>query len=230
MTKSRVVLRIILALHVAIGGACVVALALASPMALGRGQFDSFVHGLETFDFKWWFTGAALVIWLLPILLVLLWRRASEAGLEAARLRTLVDTMLKDRYLPVTVDVDARIPVTLDGPLRTPVALQAEIDIDTFVDLEAEVPVKTEIPVDTEIETHVPLVGSLRIPVRGLVPVEMVVPMQGRVHVKARVPVNLREQATVEIPPLDVPVATRLRARIDLGETLKAAKGLLKRP
>lgn len=229
MSKSRVVARIILALHVGIGGACVVALALASPMALGAGQFESFVHGLETFDFKWWFTGIALVLWLLPILLVFLWRRTSEAGLEAARIRTLLETALKDRYIPVTVDVEARIPVTLDGPLQMPVAVAAAVDIDTFVDLEAEVPVKAEIPVDTEIETDVPLVGSLRIPVRGLVPVEMVVPMKGRVHVKATVPVNLHEQATVEVPTLDVPVSARLRARIDLVDSLKTAKGLLKK-
>lgn len=206
------------------------ALALASPMVLGRGRFDALAAGVETFDFKWWFTGIAVVIWLLPVVLVIVWRRAAEAGVELARIRELLEAALKDRFIPVTVDVAARIPVTLDGPLRVPVSLKTGIDINEMIDLEADVPVRAEIPIDTEIETNVLRFGTIRIPVKGLVPVDVVVPMKGRVHVKATVPVDIHEKATVEIPPLDVPVNARLEARIDLVESLKAAKGLLKKP
>lgn len=229
MARSRTIIRTLLAVHVAAGGAIILALALASPMVLGRGRFEAFAEGLETYNFKWWFTGLAFAAWLLPIVLVVVWRRATDAGTELARIRTLVETVLKDRYLPVTVDVQARVPVQLDGPLSMPVSLKTNIELDEMVELEADVPVKAEVPFDTEVETTILRFGTVRFPVRGLIPVDVVLPMKAVVHVKARVPVNLREEATVEVPPLDVPISARVDARLDLLQNLKAAGGILKK-
>lgn len=228
MARSRTIIRTLLAVHVAVGGAIIIALTFASPMVLGRGRFDAFAEGLETYNFKWWFTGIALAIWLLPIVLVVVWRRAADAGSELARIRDLVETVLKDRYLPVTVDVQARVPVRLDGPLKMPVSLKTNIDLDEMVELEADVPVKAQIPFDTEVETTILRFGTVRFPVRGLIPVDVVLPMKALVHVKARVPVDLREEAVVEVPPLDVPINARVEARIDLLQNLKTA-GFLKK-
>lgn len=221
-------LRSLAVLYVALGAVLVGLLAFASPLVIGRGRFEAFAASVETFDFKWWFTGLALAVWLLPIVLVVLWRRGSETGLELARIRPLAEAVLKDRFIPVSVEVNARIPVVLEEPVRMPVSVQTSVDIDEMVELEADVPVKAEIPFETEIETTLLRFGHVRFPVRGVVPVDVVLPMKATVHVKARVPVKLREEAIVEVPPLEVPVRSTVETRIDLLQNLRGAKLLRK--
>src|SRR5512138_3512106 len=72
---------------ITLGLVAVLALALTAHLVIGAGRLGGFVHRLESFDFKWWLTGLAFVLWLFPILLLITYLRTRRMGQELHRFK-----------------------------------------------------------------------------------------------------------------------------------------------
>jgi hypothetical protein len=228
LEKSRKVLGVAFLIHVVGGLLIVIGLALAPPVSIGEGGFDQFVAALEQVNFQWWLVAGALFIWILPIAVVATWRRTNATGLEIDRLQEKVLTLLEGRSIPVTVDIDERIPVSFDASLSVPVGLDTDIDLDSEVEIQAEIPVRTELPLDTKVETSVFGIGKISIPIKATIPLDFVVPIDGALRIKAtELPIQVRDNAEIELPPIEVPLKCRVETRIDLLSNIEAS-GLLK--
>lgn len=228
--KARKVLAALLTLHTVVGLAALGALAVAAPMAIGEGRFEAFVHSIETFDVRWPLFAIVAFVWLVPIGLFLLFRQARAAGLELDQLRGLVRRLLQDKSIPVRVDVDTRVPVEFDAPLTVPVEIHTKVGVDEEIEIETELPVKVDVPVDTEVETTVLRFGKLRIPIQTTIPLDLVLPVKGRIRIRAQgIPVDLNETATVKLPPIEVPIRSRIDTKIDLLANLEQAGEALRR-
>jgi len=219
-------LRIIFWIHIVGGFTSLVALALASPWVIGRGRVESVTHELESYDFKWWLVAVALILWIVPIVLVITWRNAKRAGLEVATVKAHVREMLEGRSFPVMVDVNTLIPVRIERPLDVDFKVDAKIDVDDRIEVEGSIPLSIELPIDTEITTSVFGLGSVKIPIRARVPINIVVPLHTTMHVRASgIPVKLEEKAHVLLPVIEVPIKSRIDARIDILRTLELGTG-----
>jgi hypothetical protein len=208
-----------LAALVGVGALLLMGLALAPPLRIGEGRFGAFVAELERTDFKVPLLFLGLLTWLLPAGLLVVWRRSEALGLESDRIKAAFEPFT--RPVPVQVEIDARIPVRIAEPMVVPVAIDTRVPVDEEVEIEADVPVRMTIPIDTEVTTTVLRFGTITFPVRGEVPVDLVMPVRGRFRVRASMGVKLREQVQVEMPPFEVPVASRLETRIDLVASLR---------
>jgi len=208
-----------LAALVGVGALVLLWLALAPPLRIGEGRFGAFVAELERTDFKVPLLVLALLAWLLPAGLLVVWRRSEALGLESDRIKAALEPFT--RPVPVQVEIDARIPVRIAEPMVVPVAVDTRVPVDEEVEIEADVPVRMTIPIDTEVTTTVLRFGTITFPVRGEVPVDLMMPVRGRFRVRATMAVKLREQVQVEMPPFEVPVASRLETRIDLVASLR---------
>lgn len=218
------VLRVVFFVHLIGGLGLLIALAIASPWVIGRGRIGSFTTELEAYDFKWWIVAFTLVVWIVPIILVITWRNAKLAGLEAAKVKAHVRELLEGRSFPVIVDVNARIPVRIERPLDVAFQLDAKVNIDDQIAIEGSIPLVTELPIDTEISTSVFGLGSVKIPIRARIPLNITIPLRTTMHVKAAaIPVRLEETAHVELPLLEVPIESRIDARVDILSTLEVS-------
>jgi hypothetical protein len=226
-TLKRISYVIVLA-SLCIGFSAVVVSALTPRMVIGEGRFYAFIRRVEVFDFKWWITGLAFVLWLFPILLLVTYKIAKRAGQEMHDFKGVLRRILADQKLPIIVDIDQKIPFQLDQPLDVPVELHAEVDLDSEVSLEADVPVRTELPIETKVQTDVLGLGSISIPIRARIPIDVIVPFKGHTRVKATgVPINLTKVGVARLPAIEIPVRARIQARIDLLSNFSSAESFL---
>ena len=181
MTRLRQVLRIAFAVHVVLGLAGIVTLIIAPPLTIGAEG----LAGLVQFDWRWILLVPLVIIWGVPLLAVVTWRRANSAGVEVQRVRELVSSLLANRQIPVLVDVDVRVPVKIDQPLRIPVELNTRIAVDELIDIETMVPIRVVLPLDTDIETSVFGLGKIRIPIKAQLPIDLNLPVVGKIRVKS---------------------------------------------
>jgi hypothetical protein len=197
---------------------------LSSPWVIGEGRVNDFLHGLETIDWRWWVMVPVLVVWGLPVLAVGAWLRARALGLETERLRTGLGSLLRDRQLPIAVDVDARVPVQVEAPLRVPVELDTTMSVDEHIDIETSVPLRADLPMDTVVETSVFGLGTIKVPIRATIPLDLVIPIKGRIRVKSdALPVKVKDECVVTLPVFEVPIQSRFVTRIDLLDNLRPA-------
>jgi len=225
MTRLRQVLRIVFAVHVVVGLVGIGALLAAPPLTIGAGG----LAGLVEFDWRWVLLVPLVVVWGVPVVAVVTWRRASSAGVEVQRVRELVTSLLQNRQIPVLVDVDVRVPVKIEQALRVPVQLDTRIAVDELIDIETSVPIRTVLPLDTDIETSVFGLGTIKIPIRAQLPIDLVLPVVGKIRVRsAGLPVHLKEEVIVQLPEFEVPIKSRIETRVDLLDTLRAAEERLR--
>jgi hypothetical protein len=211
-----------------IGFAAIVASILTPRMVIGERRLSAFIHQVEVFDFKWWITGLAFGLWLIPISLLITYRIAKRAGQELRDFKGILRRILADRALPIVVDIDQKIPIRLEGPLDLPVELHTEISLDCEVALEADVPVRTELPLETTVHADVLGLGTIGIPIRARIPIDVVVPFKGHTRVRASgVPVDLTRFGVVRLPEIEIPVRARIQARIDLLSNFVSAESFL---
>lgn len=228
--KLKRALGIVFISHIVAGFVLIVTLALASEVVIGVGHFDDFVNRLETFDFRWWLVGIASVGWLLPILLVITWRRAKEAGIEVDKLRARVRELLEGSAIPIKVDIDTRIPVNFDTALHVPVQISTKVDIDSDMEIEAAIPIRTELPIDTMIETSVLGIGKISVPIKARLPLDVVVPIHGTLRIKASgIPIEIDEEVRIELPTIEIPLKCRIETKIDLLSNLEAAEEAIRK-
>lgn len=206
--------------YVVAGFGLLVTLAFASPWVIGRGRVEAFTAELESFDFKWWLVAVSLLVWIVPIVLVVAYRNAKRAGLEAERVKAYVREMLEGRSFPVIVDVDTEVPVKL-APLDVEFRVDAKVNIEDRIQIEGTVPLVTDLPIDTEISTSVFGIGTVKIPIKGKIPLNITIPLRTTMFVKATgIPIRLEEKAHVALPAMDVPIKSRIDARIDILKTI----------
>ncbi len=219
--------RYIFLAHVIAGFVAIVALAIATPWVIGEGRFHSFVRDVELYDFKWWLVSVAALGWVLPIIMVMTWRNAKRAGLEAASVKAHVRELLEGRSFPVVVDVDTVIPVKIERQLEVDFSVQTKVDVDDRIDIEGTIPLVTELPIDTEISTSVFGLGTVKIPIKARIPLNITIPLKTTMHVRAKgIPINLAERAKVELPAMEIPIKSRLEARIDILRTIETVDPL----
>jgi hypothetical protein len=225
LDKLKRALRVLFFVHLVVGFVLIVWLALVPDMVIGTGEFDEMARSLETFDFKWWVVALVAGYWAVPIALVVVWRRARSAGLEADRVRQIVHDMLAGTALPVMVDIDHLIPLEMDEPVNLPIHLDTRIDIDDTVEVDAQVPIHAELPIDADIVTKVLGIGNVKIPLRTKLPIQMMVPIKGQMRLKAiGLPVKVDAVAQVEVRGIQVPLKGRFETKIDLVSNLATAE------
>lgn len=209
------------------GFGLIVTLALATPWVIGEGRFQGFIHDVELYDFKWWLVSLTALGWIIPIVLVVTWRNAKRAGLEAASVKAHVRELLEGRSFPVIVDVDTVIPVKLERALEVEFSVQTKVDVDDRIELEGSIPLVTELPIDTEISTSVFGLGTVKIPIKARIPLNITIPLATTMHVRAKaIPIRLSEKAQVELPAMEIPIKSRLEARIDILSTIETVDPL----
>lgn len=224
------ILTLAFAVHIAVGALVLIALIIAPPLSIGTGSVDEFARRLEQLDFRWFVVPVVFVAWVVPILATLAWRQASATGLELDRVRELLSGVLRDRAIPVTVDIHARMPVRFDEPLKVPVELHTHVTIDQEIEIEAEIPFRATVPIDAEVETTVLRFGTLKVPIRASIPIDVIVPFRAMVRIRAeRIPVDIREEATIRMPPMELPIDARIESKLDLLANLKHGEELLRR-
>ncbi len=224
LMSLRRITQLALVVLVAAGPLVLVPLLFAPPLVIGPGKFEHLVQTLEMFNFKWWLAALVVFAWLVPLGILVLWRRSQAAVIELNALREKFVSLLEGRRIPVMVDVDERIPVAFDATLDVPVSLHTDIDIDHDIEIEADIPIQTELPLDTTIQTSVFGLGNVNVPIKARLPLALDIPIRGKLRIRATdVPVSIEETAQVTLPNIEVPLRCQLRTRIDLLRNIEAA-------
>lgn len=230
MNRLGQVLRIGGIVHIVLGPLVMLAMFVSGPWVIGDGRVQEALHTLEAVDWRWWVLLPVLLLWGLPIVAISAWLKARSTGLEAQKIRSVMESLLLNRQLPIAVDVDARVPVQVESPLRIPIELDTRISVDEFIDIETLVPIRVDLPLDTVVETSVFGIGALKIPMRATIPLDLVLPIKGKIRVKSEaLPVRLKDECVVRLPLFEVPIRSRFETRIDLLDNLRSAEAQLRR-
>jgi hypothetical protein len=230
MNRLRQILRIGAFVHVVVGPVVMVLLFVSRPWVIGDGRVHEVLRTLEGIDWRWWVLIPVLVIWGLPIVAISAWLQARKSGVEAAKIRSVMESLLLNRQLPIAVDVDARVPVQVEAPLRIPIELDTKISVDEAIDIETMVPIRVDLPLDTVVETSVFGIGALKIPIRATIPLNLNLPIKGKIRVKSEgLPVRLKDECVVRLPVFEVPIRSRFETRIDLLDNLRTAEKQLRK-
>lgn len=227
MNRLRQILRIGAVVHVVAGPLLMLLLFISPPWVIGDGNV---LRTLEGIDWRWWVLVPVLVIWGLPIVAISAWLQARRSGAEAAKIRSVMESLLLNRQLPIAVDVDAMVPVQVEAPLRIPIELDTKVAVDESVDIETMVPIRVDLPLDTVVETSVFGLGVLKIPIRATIPLNLQLPIKGKIRVKSEgLPVRLKDECVVRLPVFQVPIRSRFETRIDLLDNLRSAEKQLRK-
>lgn len=230
MKRLTHVLRIGAFVHVIAGPLIIVLLLISSPWVIGNGRVVEFLRELELIDWRWWVLLPVLILWGVPIVAVAAFLKARTTGLETEKLRSGLSNLLRDRQLPIAVDVDARVPVQVHAPLHVPVELNTTMSVDETVDIETSVPIRFDLPMDTVVETSVFGLGTIKVPIRASIPLDLVVPIKGKIRVKSdALPVKVKDSCVVQLPVFEVPIQSRFVTRIDLLDNLLSAEEKLRK-
>lgn len=134
---------------------------------------------------------------------------------SAARVVPILTDLMKNRRIPIDVDVDQRVPINFDKPIELPLVLQTKVDVDHEIDFEADIPVDTEIDMDTIVETKVLGLGSIKVPIKAKIPLKMVLPIKTKIRlVIDDFPINIDDKMNVQLPPMETPLKTTLKAKV----------------
>ena len=230
MNRLRQVLRIAAIVHILVGPVVMLAMFVTGPWVIGDGKVHEALRTLEGVDWRGWVLLPVLVLWGVPIVAIAAWLKARSTGLEAQKIRSVMESLLLNRQLPIAVDVDAMVPVQVEAPLRIPIELDTKISIDESIDIEALVPIRVDLPLDTVIETSVFGIGVIKIPMRATIPLNLVLPIKGKIRVKSEaLPVRLKDECIAHLPVFEVPIRSRFETRIDLLDNLRTAEAQLRK-
>ena len=230
MNRLRQVLRIGALVHVILGPLVLLLMFVSPPWVIGEGGVHEALRRLEGVDWRWWVLLPVLVVWGLPIIAISAWLKARSTGLEAQKIRSVMESLLLDRHLAIAVDVDAVVPVQVEAPLRIPIELDTKISVDESIDIETSVPIRVDLPLDTVVETSVFGIGAIKIPMRATIPLNLVVPIKGKIRVKSdALPVRLKDECVARLPLFEVPIRSRFETRIDLLDNLRTAEAQLRK-
>ena len=230
MKRLRQILRVGAIVHVVAGPLVILLLLVSPPWVIGDGRVHEVLRTLEGIDWRWWVLIPVVALWGLPIIAISAWLQARRTGLEAQKVRSVMESLLLNRQLPIAVDVDARVPVQVSEPLRIPIELDTKIAIDESIDIETMVPIRIDLPLDTVVETSVFGIGALKIPIRATIPLNMVLPIKGKIRVKSDgLPVHLKDECVARLPVFEVPIRSRFETRIDLLDNLRTAEQQLRK-
>lgn len=230
MNRLRQVLRIGAFVHVIAGPLAILFLFFSPPWVIGDGRVHEAMRTLEGIDWRYWVLIPVVAIWGLPIIAISAWLQARKTGLESQKIRSVMESLLLNRQLPIAVDVDARVPVQVEAPLRIPIELDTKISVDEAIDIEALVPIRVDLPLDTMVETSVFGIGALKIPIRATIPLNLMLPIKGKIRVKSEgIPVKLKDECVAHLPVFEVPIRSRFLTRIDLLDNLRTAEQQLRK-
>ena len=230
MNRLRQILRVGAIVHILVGPLVMLAMFVSGPWVIGDGRVHEALRTLEGIDWRWWVLLPVVLFWGLPIVAISAWLKARSTGLEAQKIRSVMESLLLNRQLPIAVDVDAMVPVQVEAPLRIPIELDTKISIDESIDIETMVPIRVDLPLDTVIETSVFGLGAIKIPMRATIPLDLVVPIRGKIRVKSdALPVRLKDECVARLPLFEVPIRSRFETRIDLLDNLRTAEAQLRK-
>ncbi|MBI2519607.1 MAG: hypothetical protein HYV97_04295 [Bdellovibrio sp.] len=198
------------------------------PLVIGAGKFNEVIHLLETTDFRFWIVIAACLYFLMALTIFVSFFLIDISNWQLEEIRKNIYLLLKDKNIPVTVDIDESIPIHIERPVSAPFSVDTSLDIDEQVNISATIPVKLKLPIDTTIETSVLGLGSIKIPIKTQLPIDMSFPFEGEVHMKINgFKVKLREMGQVQLPPMEIPVRCQLKARLNLESNLQQVENIL---
>ncbi len=198
------------------------------PLVIGAGKFSEVIHLIETTDYRLWMVLGASLYFLLALTILILFFLGDVANWQVEEIKKTVYMLLKDKNIPVTVDIDESIAVHIDKPVSAPFSVDTALDFDEQVSVKATIPVKMNLPIDTVIETSVLGLGSIKIPIKTSLPIDMNFPFHGMVHMKVdSFKVSLKEMAQVQLPPMVVPVKCQLKAKLNLESNLQQVENIL---
>src|SRR5688572_13707235 len=82
----------------------------------------------------------------------LVYRRLRQSS-DVERAFRLAQNIIKDRMVPIDVDIDQELAIPLTGTYRVPSDLRLAVRMDHPIDIEADVPVRASIPLDVIVES-----------------------------------------------------------------------------
>jgi len=198
------------------------------PLIIGAGKFNEIINLIETMDYRHWMVAAAFLYFLLALTIFVLFFLVNISNWQVDEIKKNIYLLLKDKNIPVTVDIDESIPVHLQHPVSAPFSLDTSLDFDEEVTVKAQIPVKMNLPIDTSIETSVLGLGKIKIPIKTHLPIDMNFPFEGKVHMKINdFKFKLREMAEVQLPAMNVPIKCQLRANLNLQSNLQQVENIL---
>jgi hypothetical protein len=146
----------------------------------------------------------------------LVYRRLRQST-EVERALRLAQNIIKDRTVPIDVDIDQELTIPLTGTYKVPSDLRLAVRMDHPIDIEADVPVNASIPLDVIVESTVPMLGSVKIPIRGQIPISITIPVKTRATIKSEaLTVSLTKDLELDLPQIVVPLKAKLRVNIPL--------------
>lgn len=200
------------------------------PLIIGAGKFSEVINHIETMDYRLWIVGGAFLYFLLALTIFVLFFLVDVSNWQVEEIKKNIYLLLKDKNIPVTVDIDESIPIHLDHAVSAPFSVDTALDLDEVVTVKTLIPVKLNLPIDTTIETSVLGIGKIKIPIKTFLPIDMNFPFQGEVHMKVNgFKIKLREMAEVELPAMKVPIKCQLKANLNLGSNLQQVESILKK-
>ncbi|MEK6623977.1 MAG: hypothetical protein AABY86_03355 [Bdellovibrionota bacterium] len=198
------------------------------PLVIGAGKFSEIINLIETTDYRFWIVIAACLYFLMALTIFVLFFLIDISNWQLEEIKKNVYLLLKDKNIPVTVDIDESIPIHIEKPVSAPFSVDTSLDIDEQVMVKAIIPVKMKLPIDTTIETSVLGLGSIKIPIKTYLPIDMSFPFEGKVHMVVNgFKIKLREMGEVQLPPMEVPVRCQLKARLNLESNLQQVENIL---
>ncbi|HAZ14756.1 MAG: hypothetical protein A2X86_10490 [Bdellovibrionales bacterium GWA2_49_15] len=198
------------------------------PLVIGAGKFSEVINLIETTDYRLWLIIAACLYFFMALTIFVTFFLIDISNWQLEEIRKNIYLLLKDKNIPVTVDIDESIPIHIEKPVQAPFSVDTALDFDEQVLVKAVIPVKMKLPIDTTIETSVLGIGSIKIPIKTYLPIDLSFPFEGEVHMKVNgFKIKLREMGQVELPPMQVPVRCQLKARLNLESNLQQVENIL---
>jgi hypothetical protein len=146
---------------------------------------------------------------------VLLLRRLRMSS-DLVRVLSLARNIIKDRVIPIDVEINQDITVSLSGT-TLPSDLRMAIRMEEALDIEAIVPVRTSIPLDCVVDSTVLKYGRIKIPIQGTIPINVDIPVQLQALVRSEtLHVRLTEPLRLDLPEIVVPLRAKIRVNIPL--------------
>lgn len=167
---------------------------------------------------NWALVAALLAGWVVGTgtILALLYRRLRRSE-ELEKLLLLARNIVKERTIPIDVEIDQDVPIDLQGTYTIPTDLRFAVHLDEPVEVEAQVPIQTNIAIDTVVESSVLKLGTVKVPIQGIVPINITLPVKAQTRICSdAMQVRLKEAVTLDLPKIVVPLKARLRVNIPL--------------
>ena len=188
-----------------------IALGAVLSVSLGRalGEFDP--PQILTVMIVFW------VFWVTFLVAISLSLAFGLKPSEWGKAAEIASSIFLDRKLSLPVSVDQKLDVDIAGPIEIPIELKADVELLEDIEIEATVPVKARVPLNADIETDIFKIGVVSLPIRAEIPIDFELPLKTRVRVVGgKLPVKIKEEASVNLPTMTVPVSDTLNANLDM--------------